>query len=99
MARSRSSSIVAGACDGFRDGHKESFVRIVRIAMLMLTFTALVGRPALAQSRPLATEDPETVPAGNILFEAGLDYAHDTFYPASGLRGNLWRVGTFGASF
>ncbi len=32
------------------------------------------GAPAWAQSRPLVTEDPETVPAGNILFEAGLDF-------------------------
>jgi hypothetical protein len=30
--------------------------------------------PARAQSRPLVTEDPETVPAGFILIEAGLDF-------------------------
>jgi hypothetical protein len=55
--------------------------------------------PAFAQSRPLVTEDPETVPAGKILFEAGADYARDAAYPASGLRGDLWRLGTFGLSF
>lgn len=55
--------------------------------------------PARAQSRPLVTEDPETVPAGHILFEAGLDFMQDAFYPASGLLGNLWRIGTFGFSF
>jgi hypothetical protein len=59
----------------------------------------LGGRPAFAQSRPLVTEDPETVPAGHILLEAGLDYGQDVYYPASGLRGNLWRIGTFGLSF
>jgi hypothetical protein len=69
---------------------------VVAAALLTLNQTA---RPALAQSRPLVTEDPETVPAGNILLEAGLDYSHDTFYPLSGLRGNLWRIGTFGLSF
>jgi hypothetical protein len=52
-----------------------------------------------AQSRPLVTEDPETVPAGNILLEAGLDFQHAVSYPASGLKGNLTRIGTFGFSF
>lgn len=65
---------------------------------LCLSLTAFAG-PAAAQSRPLVTEDPETVPAGHILFEAGLDYARDVYYPASGLGGNLWRIGTFGLSF
>lgn len=59
---------------------------------------ALVARPALAQSRPLVTEDPETVPAGNLLIEAGIDYLQDAKFPASGLSGNLWRIGTFGLS-
>jgi hypothetical protein len=58
-----------------------------------------LARPAFAQSRPLVTEDPETVPAGHILLEAGLDYAQDAVYAVSGLRGNLWRIGTFGLSF
>jgi hypothetical protein len=57
------------------------------------------ARPALAQSRPLVTEDPETVPAGHMLVEAGVDFMKDAFYPASGLTGNLWRVGQFGMSF
>jgi len=54
--------------------------------------------PAWAQSRPLATEDPETVGQGQMLVEAGLDYRHHVSYPASGLEGNLWRMGTFGLS-
>jgi len=54
---------------------------------------------ALAQSRPLVTEDPETVATGQVLVEAGIDFAKDAFYPASGLLGNLWRIGTFGFSF
>src|SRR5215471_14917051 len=58
-----------------------------------------ISVPALAQSRPLVTEDPETVPIGHMLVEAGLDFQHTTFYPASGLTGNLWRVATFGLSF
>jgi len=53
---------------------------------------------ARAQSRPLATEDPETVGAGQLLLEGGVDYTQDTVYPASGLKGNLWRIGMFGLS-
>jgi hypothetical protein len=53
---------------------------------------------ALAQSRPLVTEDPETVPAGHILFEAGIDHLRGAIYPASGLTGDLWRIGTIGLS-
>ena len=54
---------------------------------------------SLGQSRPLVTEDPETVPTGHVLLEAGFDYQHGAVYPASGLTGNLIRVGTFGLSF
>jgi hypothetical protein len=67
----------------------------------MLAMVVVVGmsRQAAAQSRPLVTEDPETVPAGDILVEGGLDYDHSMFYPASGLTGNLLRIGTLGLSF
>ena len=40
-----------------------------------------------AQQRPLVTEDPETVPAGRLLVEAGFDYGGDYTYTASGLEG------------
>jgi hypothetical protein len=56
-------------------------------------------QPAFAQQRPLVTEDPEPVGAGRILVEGGFDVAHDQRYPASGLRGNLWRLPTIGVSF
>jgi hypothetical protein len=64
-------------------------------AAILLATTAL---PARAQSRPLVTEDPETVPAGFMLLEAGLEHQHAAVYPASGLSGNRWRIGTFGLS-
>jgi Putative MetA-pathway of phenol degradation len=57
-----------------------------------------VARTASAQSRPLVTEDPETVPAGRVLIETGVDYWRDTSFPASGLRGHLWRIATLGMS-
>ena len=53
---------------------------------------------AWAQQRPLVTEDPEVIGAGRILFEAGVDYERDAFFPLSGLRGNLFTVPPFGIS-
>ncbi len=72
-----------------------------RLVMLMATTVGLLAMalPAHAQSRPLVTEDPETVPSGHMLVETGLDYQHQVTYPASGLTGNLWRVATLGLSF
>ena len=55
--------------------------------------------PASAQQRPLVTEDPETIGAGLVLLEGGIDQQREVFYPASGLQGNLLRVPTLGASF
>ncbi len=63
------------------------------LALLALT------SPAWAQQRPLVTEDPETIGAGNVLVEGGVDVAHDVFYPVSGLQGNLVRLPTLGLSF
>ena len=54
---------------------------------------------AFAQQRPLVTEDPETIGAGRLLVEGGIDRAQDQQYPVSGLRGDLWRVPTIGLSF
>lgn len=51
-----------------------------------------------AQQRPLVTEDPETVGSGLVLFEAGVDYGREIFYPVSGLTGNLLRLPTVGLS-
>ena len=57
------------------------------------------GPPApRAQQRPLVTEDPETIGAGRVLIEAGLDYAHAIEYPASGLAGHCCAVPLLGVS-
>ena len=65
-----------------------------------VTAAALVlcGSPVFAQQRPLQTEDPETIGAGRILIEAGLDYNRDAYFPVSGLRGNHLTVPALGAS-
>ena len=72
-----------------------------RLFVCIVTALALAGaaRPSAAQSRPLVTEDPETVPPGHVLFEAGIERLQDARFPVSGLTGNLWRIGTFGLSF
>lgn len=70
--------------------------RILTTCILMLGLAA--ARPALAQQRPLDTEDPETIGAGRALIEAGLDYQHDVLLPVSGLRGNHLTMPAFGVS-
>ena len=69
--------------------------------IVSLALIGLLAAPctSLAQSRPLVTEDPETVPTGNILLEAGFDLERGAVFPASGLTGTLSRIGTFGLSF
>ena len=59
---------------------------------------ALCCRPVAAQQRPLTTEDPETIGAGRILVEGGVDFAHGQSYPVTGLKGNLWRIPALGLS-
>jgi hypothetical protein len=58
----------------------------------------LLSVPAAAQQRPLATEDPETIGAGRILLEGGIEFARKQQYPVSGLQGDLWRVPSVGIS-
>ncbi len=58
----------------------------------------LPASPAIAQQRPLVTEDPEPIGAGRVLLEGGFDLAHDQHYPVSGLEGNLIRIPTIGVS-
>jgi hypothetical protein len=71
-----------------------------RLFRSLVIVAALLGaaRPAWAQSRPLVTEDPETVPIGSILLEAGVDFLQGAKYPVSGLTGNLVKLGAFGVS-
>src|SRR5688572_16031381 len=66
-------------------------------ALAIVALLALAS-PALAQQRPLTTEDPEPVGAGRVLVEGGLDYARSVEYPASGLQGNLLRLPLLGVS-
>ena len=62
-------------------------------------FLLLAASVASAQQRPLTTEDPETIGAGRVLLETGLDYAREAEYPVSGLEGQLFRFPLIGVSF
>jgi len=72
-------------------------VRKCRLGLVAAAVVTLV-RPAIAQQRPLVTEDPEPIGTGRVLIEAGVDYGHNQEYPASGLKGNLWRLPIAGVS-
>ena len=72
--------------------------RTLTVTFLALAFVLAAAASALAQQRPLQTEDPEVIGAGRILFEAGVDYKHDYYLPVSGLRGNLFSVPPMGVS-
>jgi hypothetical protein len=69
-------------------------IRFVSLAALICA----VPLTAYAQQRPLVTEDPETIGAGRLLIEGGLDYGRDAEFPASGLEGHLLRVPLIGVS-
>lgn len=66
-------------------------------SVLMLALL-VAAAPAMAQQRPLQTEDPETIGSGRVLIEAGIDHDRDTYLPVSGLRGNLTTMPAFGVS-
>jgi hypothetical protein len=61
---------------------------------LVLSFAAF----ARAQQRPLLTEDVDIIPPGSIRVEAGIDFLQDAKFPASGLTGDLTRIGVIGVN-
>jgi hypothetical protein len=73
-------------------------IRAFIAAAAALAAIVLAAPAAFAQQRPLQTEDPEVIGAGRILFEAGVDYRRDVFFPVSGLRGHLFTVPPMGIS-
>jgi hypothetical protein len=62
--------------------------------VLMMAWAA----SAMAQQRPLVTEDPATVGAGQVLVEMGVDWARGVTFPISGLRGDLTTAPAIGVS-
>lgn len=72
----------------------------MRLSRLGIAFASLlIFCPVVsAQQRPLLTQDPETIGAGQILLEGGIERAYGQTYPASGLEGTLLRLPTLGIS-
>lgn len=69
----------------------------MRTLLISVTISFAAGT-AFAQQRPLITEDPETIGAGRLLLEGGVEFDRDVIYPVSGLQGNLLRAPVFGLS-
>ncbi len=88
--------MIIGACAGARLRAR------LRAPVSALVFAAFIGgvgtAPAAAQQRPIVTEDPETIGAGRILLEGGIEYGGGVEFPIYGLKGDLWRVPALGVS-
>jgi hypothetical protein len=70
---------------------------MTRCFALALCFVCL-PLAAVAQQRPLVTEDPETIGAGRVLVEGGIDWGNAIEFRASGLEGDLLRLPLVGVS-
>jgi hypothetical protein len=74
---------------------KHSLLSMVRQLSLLASLMASVSI-ANAQQRPLLTEDVDIIPPGSVRIEAGLDFLQGAKFPASGLTGDLSRIGVIG---
>ena len=69
-----------------------------RALIVMAWIASAAAAPASAQQRPIVTEDPETIGAGRVLLEGGIEFNSDLTKPIYGLEGDLWRVPALGVS-
>ena len=74
---------------------KSSGTQLARAA-LALAFALTLCAAARAQQRPLLTEDVDVLEPGSLRVEVGIDFMQDAKFPASGLTGDLTRVGVVG---
>src|SRR3990172_8318250 len=68
--------------------------RLSAVLLLLLIFLSSVQ----AQQRPLLTEDVDIIPPGTLRIETGIDFLQGAKFPASGLTGDLTRVGVIGVN-
>lgn len=69
------------------------------VQALLVPLVLLLGVfVANAQQRPLITEDVDIIPPGTMRIEAGIDFLQGAKFPASGLTGDLTRVGVIGVN-
>ncbi|HVF51508.1 MAG TPA: hypothetical protein VNA19_15580 [Pyrinomonadaceae bacterium] len=69
--------------------------QLVRACCAILLVVGACGA-ARAQQRPLITEDVDVLAPGTLRVEAGIDFLQDAKFPASGLTGDLTRIGVIG---
>ena len=65
-------------------------------AVFALAVALSFGHAARAQQRPLITEDVDVLEPGALRVQAGIDFVQDAKFPASGLTGDLTRIGVIG---
>ena len=73
-------------------------IKVMRRALVMLTCLAGAISSVSAQQRPLLTEDVDIIPPGSMRIQTGVDFLQGSKFPASGLTGDLTRVGVIGIS-
>src|ERR671911_2702658 len=64
----------------------------LRALLIAASIATACAAPVAAQQRPIVTEDPETIGAGRILLEGGIEYGGGVDFPIYGLNGDLWRL-------
>lgn len=69
-----------------------SFKRLI----INLSILLAIASTAVAQQRPLITEDVDIIPPGTLRIEAGIDFMQGAKFPVSGINGDLTRVGVIG---
>ena len=67
--------------------------------MCLLCLLWLIPLPALAQQRPLVTEDPRIIANGALITETGFGYFRRVRFPLSGLEGNEFQAFDTGLNF
>jgi hypothetical protein len=73
-------------------------LKIAGRVLALIAFALGVSLSTYAQQRPLMTEDVDIIPPGTLRIQAGLDFMQNARYPASGLTGDLTRVGVIGVN-
>jgi hypothetical protein len=73
-------------------------MKLISRALVFLACLAGAISIANAQQRPLLTEDVDIIPPGTMRIQTGVDFLQGAKFPASGLTGDLTRVGVLGIS-
>jgi hypothetical protein len=72
--------------------------KIWKLKPTIFAICVTMSATAHAQQRPLVTEDPETIGAGHVLLEGGFSLDSEQSNFVNGLKGDIARLASFGAS-